>query len=154
MQLTKSLSWYEYPFNCICYFIASTADHLLVFVAGCLVLLFISPCLRVGYGRLFKHWAAFSSILLLVGAEMGGLWDCLIYGHFYVTADYLSDFSPFVPIMQGVIDVHFDDYSGHLIGVTMRQLQFIWLLFALATWTVAAGIYFRLRRPPILSTHA
>ena len=133
MQMTKSLSWYEYPVNCINYLFASTADHILIFAVGYLVLLLVSRCLRVSYWWLFTHWIAFNVILLLVSMAMGGFWDCLVYGRFYVTADYVSDFSPFVPVTQSVIDVKFDDYSGHLIGITLRQLQLIWLLFAFTT---------------------
>jgi len=50
-----------------------------------------------------------------------------------------------VPITQGVIDAHFDDYNGHLIGITLGQLQFFWTMFSLATWILAMGIYFRRR---------
>ena len=143
MQLDPPPHWYEYPFSCLGYLLASTADHLLIFAAGCLILFLVSLCLRIRYFPLFQRWGAFSVVLLLVGTSVSGLWDCLIYGRFYVTASYFSDFSPFVPVTQSVIDRHFDGYSGHLIGVSIRQLQLVWVLFALATWALAFKLSLR-----------
>jgi hypothetical protein len=143
MQMIRGFHWYEYPINCLYYFLMSAVDHAIIFALGCLVLVLVSLWARVGYLRLLKRWSIFNIILILVGAAMSGFWDCLIYGHLYVTADYVADFSLIFPITQNTIDVHFDDYSGHLIGVSLRQLQCVWLLFALVTWTLAAVIYFR-----------
>jgi hypothetical protein len=153
MQMIQGFHWYEYPLSWFYYLICSTVDHALVFALGCFALIFMSFLARPSYRRLFSRWAIFNVILFVIGAIISGFWDCLVYGHLYVTADYVSDFSPFIPVTQGVIDAHFDAYSGHLIGVTLRQLQFVWLLFAFVTWALASVIYLRRDRIWWYATH-
>jgi hypothetical protein len=140
------MPWYLFPLSWVFYLVRSTVEHAVIFAFGCLVLALVALCAGVTYRRLLERWALFNIALVIAGAAMSGFWDCLIYGHLYVMMDYISDFSPFFPpVTQLTIDNHFDGYGGHLIGVTIGQLQLVWSLFALATWGIALAIYFRRR---------
>jgi len=150
MQMIRGFHWYEYPVSWFFYAVSGTLDHVIIFALGCLVLVSLSFWWRTSYKRLVSRWGVFNIILFLAGAAVSGFWDCLVYGRLYVTADYVSDFSPFIPVTQSVIDAHFDDYSGHLIGVSLRQLQLVWSLFAVVTWTFAAIVYLR---GPVVWSH-
>lgn len=82
----------------------------------------------------------FLALLLVVGALVNGLWSCLIWGRLYWSTDYVFDFSPFWPITQSVIDAQFGNLRGALFGVTIRELQAVWLLFALVAWGATVGL--------------
>jgi hypothetical protein len=91
----------------------------------------------------------FLGLLLVVGSIANGLWSCLVWGRFYFSTDYVFDFSPFWPITQKVIDAPFGEMRGQLFGVSLFQLQLVWLLFATGTWTVSILLYRLIcRRPP------
>jgi hypothetical protein len=91
----------------------------------------------------------FVGLLLVVGSVANGLWSCLVWGRLYFSTDYVFDFSPFWPITQKVIDAPFGDMCGQLFGVSLLQLQLVWLLFAVVTWTATILLYRLIsRRPP------
>ena len=154
MQIIDQISWGEFPLSCLFYVLASGVDQLLVFALGALVLYGWRTRFDVRDNRPMKRWCLFNLSLLLAGAIVSGFWDVGVSGRFYVTADYFSDFSPFVPISRRVLGAHFDQYIGHLKGVTIGQLQMIWGGFAIVAWGIAAAIYFAvgkaLSKSPVL----
>lgn len=77
----------------------------------------------------------------MVGALCNGVWSCSVWGWLSYSADYVLDFTPFWPIKQRVIDLPFGDQRGQLFGVTLTQLNIVWLLFVLGTYGVAALLY-------------
>jgi hypothetical protein len=143
----ERFSWYDYPVECFWYLFLGWVVHLLFFGLGCICLIFVQLYARSGYGKLFGRWAQFNIVFLLVASAIAGLWSCLIFGHFYTSPDYISDFSPLIPITQAVIDARFGNQVGYLYGITLRQLQLLWMAFAAITWALALFIYFRIRRP-------
>jgi hypothetical protein len=70
----------------------------------------------------------------------------VIFGRLYWSTDYVSDFNPFWPITQAVLDARFGDQVGGLLGVSLHQLQAIWLLFAVAAWLSGFALYRLIRR--------
>jgi hypothetical protein len=60
--------------------------------------------------------------------------------------DYVFDFRPFWPITQRVIDAPWGEEHGRLLGISLFQLQAVWLLFAGGTWTVTIFLYRIVRR--------
>jgi hypothetical protein len=142
----KRFSWYDYPVECLWYLFLGGIVHLLFFGLGCICLIFVQLYARVGYWKFVARWGLFNIVFLLVASAIAGFWSCLIFGHFYTSADYVSDFSPLTPITQGVIDARFGNEVGHLYGITLRQLQLLWMAFAAITWALALFIYFRIRR--------
>ncbi len=84
----------------------------------------------------------FLFLLLAVGDFFSVLWGATIWYHVYYSTDYCGmDFLPWFPITQGLIDARFGDQTGMLIGVTLWQLQLLWLLFAICTWGITIGLY-------------
>lgn len=123
--------------------------HLIVFVGVCLVFAALAIRQRGTFLRRVGRFGLFVGLLLIVGSLANGLWSCLVWGRFYFSTDYVFDFSPFWPITQRVIDAPFGDMRGQLFGVSLFQLQLIWLLFAAGTWTVTILLYRLIcRRPP------
>lgn len=142
----EHISWYDYPAECLWYLFLGGLVHLLFFALGCICLIFVHLYARSGYRALVWRWGQFNLVFLIVASAMAGVWSCLIFGHFYTSTDYISDFSPFIPITQGVIDARFGNQIGHLYGITLQQLQLLWMGFAAITWALALWIYFRIRR--------
>ena len=73
MQMIEGFHWYEYPVNCLYYFLMSAVDHGIIFAFGCFVLIFVPMWTRVRYGHLLTRWGTFNIILILVGAAISGL---------------------------------------------------------------------------------
>ena len=142
----ERFSWHDYPVQCLWYLFLGWIVHLLFFGLGCICLIFGQRYARSGYSALVWRWGQFNLVFLLVASAIGGLWSCLIFGHFYTSTDYISDFSPLIPITQGVIDARFGNRVGQLHGITLGQLQLLWMAFAAITWALALCIYFRIRR--------
>jgi hypothetical protein len=120
--------------------------HLAVFVVGCVILAALAMKQRGTFLRRVGRFGLFLGSLLIVGSVFNGLWSCLIFGRLYFSTDYVFDFSPFWPITQKVIDAPFGDLRGQLFGVSLFQLQLVWLLFAAGTWTVTIILYRFIRR--------
>jgi hypothetical protein len=113
-----------------------------VFLVGCIVLLFLRPRGLTEYVLRVKKLGIFLLILLPVGDFFGCVWGEIVWGRFYLSTDYCNcDFLPFWPITQGVIDAPFGNDPHGLIGVTLTQLNLIWLVFAIATWGSTLSLY-------------
>ena len=115
--------------------------HAVAFIVGSFVVSAFSwrqPSILI---RRVRRWGLFLILLLLFGSLFNGLWSCVIWGRIYYSTDYVFDFIPIWPITQQVIDMPFGDQRGQLLGVTLVQLQMVWLLFAIGTWTLAVLAY-------------
>jgi hypothetical protein len=133
------IPWSEFPTEFCIYLVLTGILHLVAFAFSCIVLPVLAPP-----GRLLKclgRLALFLVLLLLIGAVFNGLWSCLVWDRLYHSVDYTVDFMPFWPITQGVIDEHWGDYRGRLLGVSLFQLQLVWAVFAAGTWGVTVFLY-------------
>lgn len=120
--------------ECLWYLVPMSVVHLLLFLVYCPIFGSISwPRLR--------HIALFFGLLLIAGSIFNGLWSCMIYGRLYDSADYIFDFTPFCPITKGLINETFGNHHGRLLGVALWQLNLVWLLFALGTWSSTICLY-------------
>jgi hypothetical protein len=127
--------------------------HLAVFIVGCLILAAVAWKQPGTFLRRARRFGLFLGLLLIAGSFFNGLWSCLIYGRFYVSADPVAEFNPFLPVNQAVIEAPFGNERGQLLGVSLFQLQLIWLPFAAATWA-AAILSFRLLRKHLSANKA
>ena len=141
------ITWDQFPIECFWYvYPFMWAVHLVIFFIGFIISAML-PLKQPGtLKRRTKRLGLFVLILLFVGALFNGLWSCLIWGRLYYSSDYIFDFSPFWPITRSIIDDPFDPRSGELFGVSLLQLQLIWLLFAAGTWAVTIYLYRIIRR--------
>jgi hypothetical protein len=146
MSTFHSQPWSSYPAECGIYLVFMGLLHLAIFVVGCLILAAVAIRQRGTFLRRARQLGLFLGLLLVVGSVSNGLWSCLVWGRLYFSTDYVFDFSPFWPITQRVIDAPFGDMRGQLLGVSLSQLQLVWLLFAVPTWAVAIVLYQFIRR--------
>ena len=141
-----------YPIECFWYWIPlGVIAHGAVLLLGVLVVGALSVWWSGKFLRWCRRWIVFNLCLFLVAGLVNGLWSCLIFGRFYWSTDYVSDFSPFWPITRGVLEAPFDGEVGGLLGISLLQLQALWLLFALTTWLSAFALYRVCRRRNIWS---
>jgi hypothetical protein len=102
--------------------------------------------------RLFRL-GAFLLILAPVGGLFNAFWCCLVYGNLYAqeigkdgtVLDVDSpedDFTPFFPPSHEWLA----GLPGHLVGVTMPQLQLVWLFFAATAWAISFILYRLIRQ--------
>lgn len=149
MSTIHPYSWSEFPTECLIYLSIMGALHLALFAAGCAVFAVLTIWRRGTFLRRVRRFGLFLGLLLVTGSVANGFWSSLVWGRLYYSTDYVFDFSPFWPITQKLIDAPFGDMRGQLLGVSLFQLQLVWMLFALATWTLTI-VMFRLmcRRPP------
>jgi hypothetical protein len=142
-------SWSEFPAECLIYLLVMGVFHLAIFAIGCLALAVLAIRQRGTFLRRVGRFGILLGLLLMIGSVANGLWSCLVWGRLYFSTDYVFDFSPFWPITQKVIDAPFGDMRGELLGVSLSQLQLVWLLFAAGTWAVSIVLYRLIcRRPP------
>jgi hypothetical protein len=131
----------------LCYLYFVGIVYLGVLAVGCLVCLFPRPRSPSAFLRRVAKLGLFMAILLLVGDFFGFIWGGTIWGRFYESTDYCgTDFLPFLPVTQGIIDAPFGDQWHGLMGVSLFQLNLIWLLFALCTWGATLFLYRLLSR--------
>jgi hypothetical protein len=134
-------SWSEFPAECLYYLVPMSVAHLAVFAIGVVVVAALAIKQPGTFRRRVGRLGLFLALLLIAGSLINGLWSCTVWGRLYYSTDYVFDFTPVWPITQQVIDMPFGDQRGQLFGVTLTQLQMIWLLFALGTWGVTALSY-------------
>ena len=135
--------------ECLMYLLMMGVFHFLVFIVACAALGVLAIWQRGTFRRRAGRLVLFLGLLLLIGSVANGLWSCTVWGRLYFSTDYVFDFSPFWPITQELIDVPFGDMRGQLLGVSLLQLQLVWLLFAGFTWAATILLYRLIcRRPP------
>ena len=135
------IPWREFPAECLLYFVGMGILQLAVFVIGCLVLAVLARKQPGTFLRRVGHFGLFSVLLLVVGSLFNGLWSCLMWDRLYHSTDYFIDFTPFWPITKNVIDAAWGDDHGQLLGVSLLQLNCVWLLFAVGAWSATIFLY-------------
>ena len=128
--------WGALPHECLWYLPLGASLH----GTALLVTLVIWAILRIaGWWKLrLFGLLLFHTSLLLCAMLANGIWSCTVWGRLYWSVDYVSDFSPFYPIRQSVVDYSWGaEMTGALNGITLTQLNLWWLLFAVLTWTLA-----------------
>jgi hypothetical protein len=148
MSTPHPYPWSEFPAECLLYFAFMGLLHLAALAIGCLICGLVAVRQRGTFLRRVRRLGLFLGLLLVVGSISNGLWSCLVWGRLYFSTDYVFDFSPFWPITRGVIDAPFGEMRGQLLGVSLVQLQLVWLLFAAGTWAVSILLYRLIRRRP------
>lgn len=131
----------EFPMECLIYLMFVGRLHLIVGIVGSLIVAALNFRRRKVIAIRIVRFNLFNALMLVIGALFNGLWSCLIWGRFYYSTDYVFDFPPFWPITQWVIDAPFGDVHGQLFGITLWELQLIWLLFAAGTWGLTILCY-------------
>ncbi len=145
----QPIPWNNFLQECYFYLMFVSVLQLALFIIGSIILLVVSALSkkqRPFLGQRVGRFAVFNALLLVVGALFNGVWSCTIWGRFYYSTDYVFDFTPFWPITQRVIDAPFGNERGQLLGITLFELQLIWLAFALGTWTIAIFLYKKLKK--------
>src|SRR5258708_6300544 len=146
MNTLQPYPWSEFPAECWIYLQFMSILHLALFIIGGVVLLASARKRLVSFRKQAGRLALFLSLLLVVGSLFNGVWSCSVWGRFYYSTDYVFDFMPFWPITQITIDASFGNEHGRLLGVTLFELQLVWLLFATGTWGVTIFLYRLIRK--------
>lgn len=131
------ISWGEVFVTWLCYPALMSVVHLAILIIGWIVLAVAMKPWRPGASLdPFKRLGLILALLLIVGSLFHLMWSYLIWGRIYFSADYFVDFTPFWPITQARVDMVFGNTRGQLLGVSLFQLQLVWLFFAAGTWGV------------------
>ena len=126
----------------MCYLFFVGVAYAFVFLLGCILAALIAPRSFRNYFRRLSKLGVFLLILILVGDAYGCIWGDIIWGRFYRSTDYCGiDFLPFLPVTRRLIDAPWGSEPHGLMGITLLQLNLIWLLFAIATWATAIALY-------------
>jgi hypothetical protein len=131
----------SYPIECAWYWGPMSVVHAALFVVGVLCITALALWSRGHFRRRCRRWAIFNVCFFLTAGLVNGLWSCLVFGHLYWTTDYVFDFTPFWPVTQSLLDARFGDQVGGLLGISLFQLQALWLLFAISAWLGAFTLY-------------
>jgi hypothetical protein len=148
MNTVQSIPWGGFAEECMIHVLFMGVFYLVVFAAVCIVLAALAVWQRGTFLRRAVHFGLFAILLLTAGALFNGLWSCMVWGRLYFSRDYVLDFSPLWPVSQSVIDAPFGNMRGQLLGVSLFQLQLVWLFFAAGTWSAAILSYRICRRLP------
>jgi hypothetical protein len=133
-----------YPVECFWYwFPLGLIVHGALFLAGFFVIGAVSLFRHGHFRQRFSRWAVFNLSFFVTAGLVNGIWSCSIFGRLYWSTDYVSDFSPFWPITQGILDARFGDQVGGLLGISLLQLQALWLVFAVCAWVLSYVLYRR-----------
>lgn len=123
----------------LCYLFITSAIYLPCMLVGYIGAIFFCPEARlIGVLKI----TVFFLVLLLVGGFFSIAWGDTMWGRFYYSVDYCGcDFQPFWPMTQSKLNEPWGDDPHGLVGISLTQLNLIWLLFATATWSLTFGIY-------------
>ncbi|MEO6054029.1 MAG: hypothetical protein ABIP97_08465 [Chthoniobacterales bacterium] len=143
----RAFEIYEFIFMVAFQLVFMSAACSPVFLIGCIVALFIPPKNKPAYHGRVGRFGLLLITFVVTWVLFNSLWSTYIWSHFYYSTDFLyTDFLPYWPITQGYIDIPFGNEKGYLIGITITQLQLLWLLFAIGTWSFTFVLYPLLRR--------
>ena len=131
----QSAPWNSFIPESLFYLIPGLITHAAFFV---LSLILIQPFTRSRfYPNKISTILIFNLVFLFVSMTSNGFWSCSVWGYLYFSTDYISDFSPFYPIRQSVIDMTFGEQVGSLNKITLVELNWIWSLYAISTWSLS-----------------
>jgi hypothetical protein len=133
--------WSEFFAECLFYFVPFSVVHGIAFVVGSFVIATFSSRQPGIIIERIRRFGLFLILLLVVSSIFNGVWSCTIWGRLYYSTDYVFDFTPFWPITRSVINMPFGDQRGQLFGVSLTQLNMVWLLFVIGTYGVTVLLY-------------
>jgi len=145
----QPMPWSSFLLECEFYLFFVGLLHCVGFIVAYIGLFIFSALSRKQSGFLTRRigrFTLFNVLLLFVGSVFNGVWSCTIWGRFYYSHDYLVDFTPFWPTTQSDIDYGCGDVHGELYGISLIELQLIWLLFAVGTWATSIYLYRLIQR--------
>ncbi len=126
------------------YFFFAGVFHVASFVLLALLLSPIAFRSSARYLFLMERIGLFSSLLLLTGSLVNGVWMGAVYNRLYSSQDTVVDCYAFIPFGQWVLDQEYGNETGALLnGAELWHLQALWLLFAAAAWGMAVLGYRR-----------
>ena len=105
-----------------------------------------------GSATTFARLAILFFFVSVLGAVVQIPWSTLIYGRFYVSADYVFGYLPFMPVTQAEIDRPFGDSVGALNDISITWLIIIWAAFTLPVWIGAIWLRNQVWRRIIVQT--
>jgi hypothetical protein len=135
------IPWAEFPLECFYYLSLMALLHLVVFGLGSAIVAVLPSNQQGAKLQRIRRFALYNGLLLIVGSIFNGLWSCLVWDHLYDSTDYFFDFVPFWPITRAVIEAPWGNERGRLLGVSLFELQLVWLVFAAGTWLVTTAVY-------------
>src|SRR3954464_3655956 len=94
----------SYPMECFVYWFYGGFIHCAFFLAGLIVITAASIFERRHFRRRLTRWATFNGFFFVAASLVNGAWSCVVFGRLYWSTDYVSDFLPFWPITQSVLD--------------------------------------------------
>jgi hypothetical protein len=130
-----------YPMECFCYWLFGGSAHGALFLTGVIAISAVSIIRRGHFLQWLSRWAVFNVSFFVAASLVNGAWSCLVFGRLYWSTDYVSDFFPFWPITQSVLDARFGDQVGGLLGISLLQLQALWVPFAVSAWVLGYAGY-------------
>lgn len=136
--------WLEFPLECGYYLIFGLFVHTIIAGISFGLLFLIKHFLKCGPS--YKAFFVFNVTLFIIAMGFNGLWSCTVWGRYYWSADYLSDYLPFYPITQELIDFQFGNSVGALNGISLEELNRIWAWFAGGTWLLTILLTFLICR--------
>lgn len=103
----------------------------------------------MAYFRRMGRLALFLALLLLVGDFFGVIWTAIIHNRMYYNPGYDGvDFVPWYPLTRDLVDATYGADTGRLIGVKFWQLEVIWFVFAVSTWTTTMMAFEKITELP------
>jgi hypothetical protein len=93
-------------------------------------------------GGMFRFCLLMGS-LFFVSAFSNGVWYCSMVGRIYdpwAAWDADTDFTPFTPFLTEDVTGN-GRHPGAFLGGSIRELNFMWFLFAVVTWAIAILLY-------------
>ena len=126
------------------YFFFAGVFHVASFVLLALLLAPVAFRSSARYLFLIERIGLFSSLLLLTGSILNGVWMGAVYQRLYSSQDTVVDCYPFIPFGHWVLDQEYGGETGALLnGAELWHLQALWLLFAATAWGLAVFLYRR-----------
>src|SRR5688572_8372038 len=126
--------WNDFFVECLYYFVPLSVVHIAAFIAGSLVIMALSRRNTPGLFRRIRRFGLFLALLLVAGSLFNAESRCVLSVILYLRTNNNLDSIPSRPTTQRVVGRPFWYLPGQLFGITVSQLNFVWLLFALGTW--------------------
>lgn len=86
------------------------------------------------FGAHSQHVALFNIVFFGWGLVVYTVCHALTFGSAYVSHDTIVDWQPFIPFGDWVLQQHFGDQVGALLGSSMHSLRALWWVATLIVW--------------------
>lgn len=129
-------NWFDFPVECFWYLLPGMVFHILALVASFAGIVAIRK--MSAFRPRFSTAIIFQVYLLIAAMIANGFWSCVIWGRLYWSVDYISDFSVFIPMIRNQVEGSWGPhYSSSLNGITLTELNMVWLASAIGAWLLA-----------------